>query len=211
MSQENKDIPKAAEEDRDGIADKESSETEQSEDQSPGIKEKQQPENDAEGETIAESSKDDTEEAEAESERYLRLAAEFDNYKKRTAREFGEVIRTANLRLLLSLVELADNFERALGHEVDNDDAEAYRKGVELIYNQLADLLVKERVTAIESVGQQFDPNYHEAMMQSESDEYDEGIVCREIQKGYKIDNKVLRHARVVVSNGKPEAVDENK
>lgn len=141
-------------------------------------------------------------ESEAESERFLRLAAEFDNYKKRTSREFGEVIRTANVRLLRELVEIIDNFERAMSHNGADNDGDAYRKGVELIYNQLSDLLQKENVTAIESVGQPFDPVYHDAMMQVESDEYDEGIVCQEIQKGYRIDDRVLRHARVVVSRG---------
>ena len=62
---------------------------------------------------------------------------------------------------------------------------------------------MKEGVTVIEAVGQPFDPNYHEAVIQAESDEYEEGIVCQEVQKGYKIDNKVLRHARVIVSKGK--------
>ena len=146
---------------------------------------------------------------EAESERYLRLAAEFDNYKKRTAREFGEVFKRANERLLRSLIEIIDNFERALSHESDDNGGEAYRKGIELIYNQLGELLSKEQVTAIESIGQPFDPHYHEAIMQAESEEYGEGIVCQEIQKGYKIDDKVLRHARVSVSKGAPESKKE--
>ncbi len=148
-------------------------------------------------------------EVEVESDRFLRLAAEFDNYKKRTAREFGEVVRRANERLLRSLVEIVDNFERARSHDGDENGGDAYRKGVDLIYNQLADILKKEQVTVIEAIGQPFDPNYHEAMMQSESDEYDEGIVCLEIQKGYKIDDKVLRHARVGVSKGAPESKKE--
>jgi len=145
---------------------------------------------------------------ESESERYIRLAAEFDNYKKRTAREFADVIRRANTRLLRDLVEIVDNFERALEQPISENNGEAYRQGVELIYNQLSELLRKEQVQPIEAVGKPFDPNYHEAMMQAESDEYDEGIVCQEVQKGYKIDDKVLRHARVVVSKGRPETND---
>ena len=83
---------------------------------------------------------------ETESERYLRLAADFDNYKKRTAREFGNLIKTANSRLLGSFIEILDNFERALDDEVTNGGLDGYRKGVELIYNQFSDLLKKVQV-----------------------------------------------------------------
>jgi molecular chaperone GrpE len=146
---------------------------------------------------------------ETESERYIRLAAEFDNYKKRTAREFGDLIKTANARLLRNLVEIADNFERALTSGGEDDNSESYRKGVELIYGQLEELLKRENVTPIESVGQPFDPNLHEAMMQQPSDEFEEGIVVQEIQKGYQLSDKVLRHARVIVSAGAAREDDE--
>ena len=99
-----------------------------------------------------------------------------------------------------------DNFERALSTEVSDDNGEAYHKGVELIYNQLSDLLKKENVSCIPAVGEVFNPSYHEAMMQAASEEYDEGIVCQEIQKGYRIEDRVLRHARVVVSSGTPKS-----
>ncbi|MCK5126488.1 MAG: nucleotide exchange factor GrpE [candidate division Zixibacteria bacterium] len=148
---------------------------------------------------------------ESESERYMRLAAEFDNYKKRTAREFGDIIKRANFRLLQSLVEIADNFERAIESKEDGNNIEGYKKGVELIYSQLAELLKKENISSIEAVGKAFDPNLHEAMMQQESDEYDEGIVIMDVQKGYQLDDKVLRHARVIVSSGKKKSEDENK
>jgi molecular chaperone GrpE len=141
--------------------------------------------------------------AAAESERYLRLAAEFDNYKKRTVREFEDILKRANARLLRDLIAIVDNFERALTVDPDQNDNAAYRKGVDLIYNQLLDLLKKESVTALETVGKPFDPNLHEALMQMESDEHDDGIICREILKGYSIDGKVLRHARVAVSRGR--------
>ncbi len=165
----------------------------------------------AKGQTGGEEQKEEEPEepVETESERYLRLAAEFDNYKKRTSREFGEVIKMANIRLLKELIEIKDNFERALDGQTAEGDIEAYRKGVELIYNQLAGLLEKERVSPIEAVGKPFDPNRHEAMMQQESDEYDEGIVCGELQKGYRLDDRVLRYARVIVSNGKKKTREE--
>jgi molecular chaperone GrpE len=161
-------------------------------------------------ETGAEAAKKEEDKEEEESDRYLRLAAEFDNYRKRTAREFGELITMANSRLLKELIEIKDNFERALEGEVQGD-LEAYRKGVELIYNQLTELLQKENVEPIEAVGKPFDPNYHEAIMQQESDEYDEGIVAGEMQKGYRLGDRVLRHTRVIVSAGeRNNQQDEN-
>jgi molecular chaperone GrpE len=146
---------------------------------------------------------------ETESDRYLRLAADFDNYRKRTAREFDEIVRTANARLLLSLVEVVDDFERALDEEAVQGDAEAYRRGVELIYAKLRELLHRERVVVMEALGVPFNPAYHEAMMQQPSDEYPEGVVCGIVQKGYLLGDKVLRHARVIVSNGPGAAAEE--
>ena len=147
---------------------------------------------------------------ETESDRYLRLAADFDNYRKRTSREFDEVIRTANARLLKSLVAVVDDFERALFGETARGEGDAYRKGVELIYGKLKELLNRERVEVMDVLGQPFNPAYHEAMMQQPSDEYAEGIICGIVQKGYLLDDKVLRHARVVVSSG-PGASDDEK
>lgn len=139
---------------------------------------------------------------ETESDRYLRLAADFDNFRKRTAREFDEITRAANVRLLQSLVAVVDDFERALENEAVRGEADAYRRGVELIYGKLQDLLKRERVTVMETIGQPFDPAFHEAMMQQPSDEYAEGNICGIVQKGYLLGDKVLRHARVIVSSG---------
>jgi len=142
----------------------------------------------------------------------LRALAELDNYRKRMARQFDEVIRSANDRLLSELLEVVDNFERALEH-TNNDKADAarlaaLREGTELIYNQLRGLLERYDVTPIESIGRPFDPRYHEALMQADSDEYDEGMVTAEISKGYMLGDRVLRHARVAVSKGKSEGKD---
>lgn len=139
---------------------------------------------------------------ETESDRYLRLAADFDNFRKRTAREFDEITRSANARLLQSLVAVVDDFERALVDEAARGEVEAYRRGVELIYGKLQDLLQRERVTVMEVIGRPFDPARHEALMQQASDEYPEGTVSGIVQKGYLLGDKVLRHARVIVSSG---------
>jgi len=135
-------------------------------------------------------------------DRYMRLAAEFDNYRKRTARQFEDMIKNSNEKLLLQVLELADNFERALEAASNSSDNESLKSGTELIYQHLSDILKKEGVEPIESIGQKFDPNLHEALMQVESDEYDEGIVTQEINRGYKLHGKVIRFARVAVSRG---------
>lgn len=141
-------------------------------------------------------------------DRFLRLAAEFDNYKKRTARQFENMTISSVERVITPLLEVVDNFQRALDSADRNSDFESLKKGMELIYQQLQGILEREGVEEIEAVGKPFDPNLHDAMMQVASDEYGEGIVVQEMMKGYRIKDKVIRHARVVVSKGAPE--DDN-
>jgi len=144
-------------------------------------------------------------------DKLLRTAADFDNYKKRMARQFDEILRSANDKVLIELLEVVDNFERALQHDNDDADFEALRKGTELIFNQLTSLLNKYDVTPIEAVGKSFDPNLHEALMQIDSDEYPEGVVAVEMSKGYKRGDRVIRHSKVGVSKGKPEREKEEQ
>lgn len=140
----------------------------------------------------------------------LRALADLDNYRKRMTRQFESVIRTANDNLLGELLGVVDNLERALEHSDGENDAEGevptvLRGGTELIYQQMNDLLARYEVRPIEAVGHTFDPNYHEALMQVVSDEYDEGIVVTQVSKGYMVGERVLRHAKVAVSKGKTE------
>ncbi|MFZ5980599.1 MAG: nucleotide exchange factor GrpE [Candidatus Zixiibacteriota bacterium] len=135
-------------------------------------------------------------------DRLLRTMADFDNYKKRTARQFDEIIRAANARVLGEFLEIVDNFERALQHGDESTDFQAFRKGVELILGQMRDLLVRYDIKPIEAVGQPFDPNRHEALMKVVSDEYDEGLVAMEISKGYMQGDRVIRYSKVAVSSG---------
>ena len=135
-------------------------------------------------------------------DRLLRSAAEFDNFKKRTARRFEEIVRFANDRILLQLLDVVDNFERALDQGNEQADLESYRDGMKLIYYQLTTLLDKHEVSPIEAVGKPFDPNLHEAVMQTESDEYPEGAVAVEMSKGYRQGTRILRHSKVGVSAG---------
>lgn len=129
----------------------------------------------------------------------LRAAAEFDNYKKRTARRFEQIIQSGQDHILLELLEVMDNFERAMAPNGEQDDPNAYREGMLLIYEQLKTLLGKHELTPIEAVGKPFDPKLHEAMMQTDSDEYPEGTVAIEVAKGYRQGDRVIRHSKVGV------------
>jgi len=132
-------------------------------------------------------------------DRYLRLAAEFDNYKKRTAREWIDRVKGANAELLYELLDITDNFERALA--VEHPDS-AYAQGVKLIFQQLQSLLERNGVERIPAIGKPFDPAEHDALLHMHSDEYDEGVVCQEIRPGYRLHERILRHAQVAVSKG---------
>jgi molecular chaperone GrpE len=138
--------------------------------------------------------------AELEDQR-LRALADMDNYKKRMARQFDEVVRGAKDRLLTELLEVVDNFERARNH-VSDDSGGGLREGVDLIYNQLIDLLKRYQVEPIPAVGQVFDPNLHEALLQVASPEHGDGVVAQEIARGYRVGDRVLRYAKVAVSKG---------
>ncbi len=138
-------------------------------------------------------------------DKLLRSAAEFDNYKKRVARQYEDMVRLASESMLGELLEVIDNFERALNHTEEDTDFDAFREGTKLIFSQMMNLLKKYDVTPIEAIGQPFDPNLHEAMMQIESDEFDDGVVAIEVAKGYRQGQRVIRHSKVGVSSGKKD------
>jgi molecular chaperone GrpE len=142
-------------------------------------------------------------------DRFLRLAAEFDNYRKRTARQFEELIKSSNENIISQILEVADNFERALEAVSKSSDFKSLHAGTEMIYQHLKDVLTRNGVESIEAVGQKFDPIVHEAVMQVESDEYPEGIIVQEIIRGYKLNDKVVRFSKVAVSKGKPRDESE--
>ena len=135
-------------------------------------------------------------------ERFLRKAAEFDNYRKRVERERDQQTRAATENLIGDILPLLDDFERALsptsgdGHDVPA----AYQNGIELIYKQLFELLRKRGVTRIETAKAQFDPNIHEAVTYEPSDGYEDGDIVTEIRRGYMLGDKLLRAAMVKVA-----------
>ena len=138
-------------------------------------------------------------------DRLLRVVAEFDNYKKRTVREFQSIIKNANEELISQLVETLDNFQRALDSAKNSGDFDSFHKGVELIYQHFKDILGKEGLKEIKAIGEPFDPHLHEAVMQQESDEFPDGIVMDEISKGYMLNDKVIKHSKVIVSKGEKQ------
>jgi molecular chaperone GrpE len=136
---------------------------------------------------------------------YLRLAAEFDNFRKRTRRDLADIIRSANESLVLQLLDVLDNFERAIKSREENVDSEAYSKGVTLVYDKLMGILTNAGLKRFESVGQPFDPRFHEALMQVEAPDKEPETVALEMQPGYMLNDKVIRHAKVGVVKGQDE------
>ena len=139
----------------------------------------------------------------AANDRNLRLMAEFDNFRRRSAKEQLELIETANGKLLEKLSEVQDNFERAFASENKAKDLDAFEKGMQMIYNQFAKILTDAGLEQIDPTGAEFDPNCHEALMQQPSETIPEGHVVTVFQKGYKLKNKILKTAKVIVSSGK--------
>jgi molecular chaperone GrpE len=132
-------------------------------------------------------------------DRWLRKSAEFDNYRKRVERERREQADQAVVGLLEDLLAVVDDFDIALTIEA-GPEAEAYRKGVELIHAKLNDFLKKRGVTPIEAIGADFDPNVHQAVMHEVSPEHREGEVIGELRKGYMMGDRLLRPAMVRVA-----------
>lgn len=137
---------------------------------------------------------------EEQQQRVLRVQADFDNFRRRTLREKDELAQYASVKLITQLLPVVDNFERAITASKVNSDYDSLAKGVEMIFRQLEQLLEAEGVTAIEAVGQPFNPEIHQAIMQVESEEYEEGIVVEEVQKGFQLKDRVLRPSMVKVS-----------
>lgn len=139
-------------------------------------------------------------------DRLLRASAEFDNYKKRTTREMRDVVRYANEKLFKELLFVVDNLERAIDAvEKDNAEDDPLLQGVRLTLAEVEKILERNHVTPIKALGQTFDPNFHQAMMQEETEEQPANTVIKEMQKGYVLHDRLLRPAMVVVSKAAPK------
>ena len=157
----------------------------------------------------AESEEDSGEEgAEVYKDRWMRLAAEFDNYKKRTLRERDALIQSANENLIRDLLPVVDSVDRANAHSDGDTESDAFKEGIRMIMEEMPRILGNRGLKEIDAAGQPFDPNLHEALMQVASDQ-EAGTVADVIERGYCLGDKVLRHAKVVVSQGPAEASQE--
>src|SRR5438445_12710151 len=132
----------------------------------------------------------------------MRSRADFENYKKRSAREKDEAIKYANAGLLEKLVSIVDHFELGLQAARAEDEKSPIYSGMSLVLKQLQDFLAENGLQPIEAVGQKFDPNLHEAIAHEPSNEVPEGLVIRQTRRGYRFKDRLLRPSAVVVSSG---------
>lgn len=130
-------------------------------------------------------------------EKYIRLFAEYDNYRKRTAKEKTEAFNNATAKCIENLLPMVDSFERSLEFECGDEN---FKNGMLMIFNQLKDILTKMNVTEIEALGTEFNPNIHNAISQQDGTDYASGYVCAVYQKGYMLGDKLIRPAMVAVA-----------
>lgn len=133
-------------------------------------------------------------------DKYVRQVAEFDNFRKRTDKEKSQMFEQGQANVLEKILPVVDNFERGLVASPEDEQGKAFADGMNMIYKQLMKQLEDLGVTPIEALGQEFDPNLHNAVMQVASEEYESGVVAQELQKGYKFHDTVLRHSMVAVA-----------
>ena len=145
----------------------------------------------------AEKNEKDPEE-EALNTKYLRLMADFQNYKRRTEKEKSDIYAFANEKIVSELLNVIDNFERALDA---GNEGDSFVEGMNLIFKQLQGVLEKAGVVEIEALGHEFDPNFHHAVMTEDSEEYESGKITAVLQKGYLLNDKVIRPSMVKVAN----------
>ena len=140
-------------------------------------------------------------------DRLMRMQAEFENYRKRIEREREEMKRAASEGIVRDLVDVTENLERALDAYSGQGDAapDSLRQGIDMTLKQLREVLTREGLSEIEAVGKPFDPNYHEVVSTVSSRNHPENTVVREYMKGYLLNSRVLRPAKVEVSSGKPD------
>lgn len=149
-------------------------------------------------ETAEDTAEENKEPEEDENSRYMRLMADFQNYKKRVEKEKKDIYSYANEKIVEELLVVLDNFERALEHDSENS---GFKEGMEMIFKQLFDVLEKSGLEEIKALGEEFDPNFHNAVMTEDTDEFESGKVSGVMQKGYTLNGKVIRPSMVKVAN----------
>ncbi|MBI5328737.1 MAG: nucleotide exchange factor GrpE [Deltaproteobacteria bacterium] len=149
-----------------------------------------------------------TKEAETNYNKFLRVCADLDNYKKRAEKEKGDLISFSNERLIKELIPVVDNLERAINHIDDESDFSAIQDGIKLVLDNLLTVLKKFGIGVVSAMGAKFDPTKHEAVNQEETSECEPGTVIKEFHKGYYLNGRLLRPAMVVISK-LPETLPE--
>jgi len=147
-------------------------------------------------------------EAKENYDRYLRVSADMENFKKRAEKEKNETLRFANEEIIKALIPILDNLERAIDHGRESGNSKGLLEGVEMTYKSFLSVIQKFGVSQIEALGTEFDPNLHEALMVQEDTQEPPGRVISQAQKGYLMHNRLMRPAMVVVSK-KPELTEE--
>lgn len=179
-------------------------EKEETKDPDPG---RESPESDQEDEVVEAEIVDEEEdqvvqeekaEESADRARLIRLQADFENFKKRTEKDRQDTIKYANEKLILKLVDVVDNFHRAL--ETEREEKDSFYEGMELIFAQLTDVLKEEGLEAIDPTGEAFNPNFHDAVLSEESEEVPSGHVIETMRKGYTLKGRLIRPAMVKVA-----------
>lgn len=144
-------------------------------------------------------------------DKYLRLYAEFENFRRRTAKENVDLIATANAKLMGRMTEVLDNFDRAFDPNHKVEKLEDFHNGVRLIYQKFKEILEDEGLESIDPLGQEFNPELHEALMQQPHESIPENHVAQVFQKGYRVKSRIIKHAQVIVSTGRPQMDDSGK
>jgi molecular chaperone GrpE len=161
---------------------------------------------DAQSDSVRASGADDVaalrHEVEVGKDRYLRLMAEFDNYKRRSGKEYERLISAANEKLILEMVEVRENFERALKSGGAGGEFAPFYEGMKLIFAKYDEVLTRNGLIPFTEVGEPFDPMIHDALMKAPNAQIPDDCVAEVFERGYKLNDKVIKHAKVVVSSG---------
>ncbi|HUI31212.1 MAG TPA: nucleotide exchange factor GrpE [Candidatus Acidoferrales bacterium] len=131
----------------------------------------------------------------------LRLAAEFDNFRKRVEADKTDFVKFSNEKIIKDLIPVLDDFQRALENGKKNSENESFKKGIELIYQKLYKLLEDKGLKPIESVGKEFDVTYHDVLMQVQREDVKPGTIVEEVERGYALNGKIIKHAKVIVAS----------
>jgi len=138
-----------------------------------------------------------------QNDKYLRLMAEFDNYKKRTSRDFDRLIASANEKLISEFIEVRESLERAVKAAEECGDAKTLAEGMKLIFSKFEEVLSRNGLKPFGAAGEPFDPQLHDALMKTADETVPEDHIVEIFEKGYTLNTRVIRHARVVVSSGR--------